>query len=116
MPNTKTRVSVTCPNCAKVLRLSARPAHGKKIKCPACEEAFVPELDDEESGIQSKPGKSRPPANKRSRAEEDDDDIEDGRGVELIEAVAEDVEQVAHVRDLQRMIACRQREDGLLRV
>jgi predicted RNA-binding Zn-ribbon protein involved in translation (DUF1610 family) len=76
MASTTASVSVTCPNCAKVLRLSARPAKGKNIKCPSCGEAFLPELDDEETGIQEKPGakakaSSSKSASKRSRDEDD---------------------------------------------
>jgi phage FluMu protein Com len=83
-------VSFTCPNCSKVLRASARPPAGKKIKCPACSEPFVPELDDEEAAtkiqdkprVKAKPAPSRSddddadekPRNKKSRADEDDDD------------------------------------------
>lgn len=83
-------VSFTCPNCSKVLRASARPPAGKKVKCPACSEPFVPELDDEEAAtkiqdkprVKAKPAPSRldddeddeKPRNKKSRADEDDDD------------------------------------------
>lgn len=80
-------ISFTCPNCAKVLRASARPPAGKKIKCPACAHAFVPKLDQEENEatrIQEKPSiKARPraddedddekPRNGKSRALDDDD-------------------------------------------
>ncbi len=88
-------VSFTCPNCAKVLRASAKPPAGKKIKCPACGEAFVPDLDDENdeaTRIQAKPSvkaKAKAaaardadddddgPRKKRSRADEEDDEDED---------------------------------------
>jgi hypothetical protein len=96
MASVKTSISFTCPNCAKVLRASARPPAGKKIKCPACGEAFVPELDaedEEATRIQAKPGaKTKPapsrtkdddddrPRSKRGRADEDDDaDDDDNR-------------------------------------
>ena len=83
-----TSVSFTCPHCAKVLRASAKPAAGKKIKCPACSHPFIPELEgeeDETTRIQEKPRtkvKSAPsraedddkPRNKKSRADEDDNE------------------------------------------
>lgn len=84
MATTKS-VSFTCPNCEKVLRAGSRPAAGKKIKCPACAHAFIPDLDEEEekTSIQDKPRlKKAPPRdedddkprNRKSRADEDDDD------------------------------------------
>src|SRR5258708_3625973 len=76
MASAATKISFTCPNCAKVLRSSTRPPKGKKVKCPACGEAFKPELDDEDgdaTAIQSKPSvKSKAPAR-------DEDDEEDTR-------------------------------------
>jgi hypothetical protein len=54
-----------------VLRCSARPPQGKKIKCPACGHAFLPELDDDEAtGIREKPS----PLAKRSSRKIDDGD------------------------------------------
>jgi phage FluMu protein Com len=97
MASVKSRVSFTCPNCAKVLRASARPPAGKKIKCPACGEAFVPDLDEEEeeaTRIQAKPSAKAKakaaasrdddedddrPRGKRSRADDDDDKDDDER-------------------------------------
>jgi hypothetical protein len=75
MATTKTSISVTCPNCDKTLRLSARPAQGKKIKCPACEEIFVPKFK-EASAITANPSQLKASASKngkRPRAEEEDD-------------------------------------------
>jgi len=55
-------ISFTCPHCDKLLRTSSRPAAGKKIKCPACGDAFVPTFEDEEEGaaIQEKPKPKTP--------------------------------------------------------
>jgi hypothetical protein len=77
MASATTSISVTCPNCAKVLRLSARPASGKKIKCPACSEPFLPDLEDDDTAIQEKPSvKAKSASNKsggkKSRDQEDD--------------------------------------------
>ncbi|HZZ80303.1 MAG TPA: hypothetical protein VFE62_17455 [Gemmataceae bacterium] len=89
MASAATKISFTCPNCAKVLRANSRPPAGKKIKCPACGEAFLPELDEDEeaTAIQSTPSKikAKTPArdeddedaksrNKKKRADEDDED------------------------------------------
>jgi phage FluMu protein Com len=62
MASAAVTIRFTCPHCAKVLRTSTRPAQGKKVKCPACDEAFVPDLDDakESTSIQERP--SRRPA------------------------------------------------------
>jgi hypothetical protein len=79
MASVATKISFTCPNCAKVLRSSTRPPKGKKVKCPACGEPFLPELDDEDeeaTAIQSKPSvKSKAKAKAPSRDEEDDEDV-----------------------------------------
>src|SRR6516162_10232239 len=96
MASAAVTIRFTCPHCAKVLRTSTRPAQGKKVKCPACDEAFVPDLDDAEksTSIQEKPtikakAKSssknradddeadRPP--KKRRRNEDDEDVEEDR-------------------------------------
>jgi hypothetical protein len=77
MASAATKILFTCPNCAKVLRSSARPPKGKKIKCPACEEAFLPELEDEDAGataIQSRPS-AKTKAKAPPRDEEDDEDV-----------------------------------------
>ena len=57
MASAAAKFTYSCPHCDKVLKTGVRPAAGKKIKCPACDEPFVPELDndDEESGFQEKP-------------------------------------------------------------
>jgi predicted Zn finger-like uncharacterized protein len=86
MASVSANISFTCPHCAKVLRSSKRPAEGKKVKCPACGEAFVPELDDEDeaTGIQEKaslkgnsPAKVQSgddkPRGKKSRRGDDED-------------------------------------------
>jgi hypothetical protein len=88
MASAATKFSFTCPNCDKVLRASTRPPQGKKVKCPECGEAFLPDLDDEEeaTGIQEKPSlksKAAPkkddddpdekPRSKKPRDDEDDD-------------------------------------------
>jgi hypothetical protein len=63
MASVAAKFSFACPNCDKVLKTSARPAEGKKIKCSECGKAFVPEQDDDdEASIQEKPilkGKSK---------------------------------------------------------
>ena len=80
-------VSFTCPECAKVLRASARPPEGRKIKCPACAHFFVPELDSEDDSatrIQAKPNAKakrvgsrddddEEPRNQKSHADDDDE-------------------------------------------
>jgi hypothetical protein len=76
-------ISFTCPHCEKVLRTTTRPAPGKKIKCPACAEIFVPQIDDDEAAaIQANPSaktktalKTESAANdkKPARAEDDED-------------------------------------------
>ena len=95
MASAAVTIRFTCPHCAKVLRTTTRPAQGKKIKCPACGEAFVPDLEDEEEStrIQERPSikakaksssnnratddeADRPPK-KRRRNEDDEDDEED---------------------------------------
>src|SRR5687767_10992259 len=48
------RFNVTCPNCEKTLRLSARPTVGRKVKCPSCQEPFVPEIEAEEAEASGK--------------------------------------------------------------
>jgi hypothetical protein len=91
MASAGTKISFTCPNCAKVLRAATRPPAGKKVKCPACGEAFLPELDEEEeaTAIQStstkvkskapprdnEDGDEAKPRSKKKRA--DDEDNED---------------------------------------
>jgi hypothetical protein len=70
-------IRFTCPHCAKVLRTSTRPAPGKKIKCPACDEAFVPDLDDAEdsTGIQERPSiKANAKSSSKNRVAEDEDE------------------------------------------
>jgi hypothetical protein len=42
-------VTITCAGCDKKLRLSQRPEAGRKIKCPACGEIFVPAFDDDDA-------------------------------------------------------------------
>jgi hypothetical protein len=70
-----TSVSFTCPNCAKVLRTAKRPAPGKKIKCPGCEEIFAPAFDDDETteAVEIEPprSKAKPAAATRDEEEED---------------------------------------------
>src|SRR5712664_3835130 len=78
MATTKTKIHVTCPNCDKALRLSARPAKGKKIKCPACEEIFVPKFDDDGAAITTKPGLAKTASSKsngkKPRADEEEEE------------------------------------------
>jgi hypothetical protein len=78
MASVNTSIRFTCPKCGKVLRTSTRPAPGKKIKCPACGEAFVPDLDDavESTGIQERPSIN---ANAKSASKNHADDDEDDR-------------------------------------
>src|SRR5262245_23039178 len=85
-------ISITCPNCAKVLRPKSRPPEGKKVKCPSCESAFMPEIteeEDENARFQEKPSSrvsannthedhdedAGPPRNRRRDDDEDDDDL-----------------------------------------
>ncbi|MSU77239.1 MAG: hypothetical protein EXS16_03985 [Gemmataceae bacterium] len=64
-------ISFTCPHCEKVLRSTQRPPAGRNVKCPACNEGFVPELDnDEATGIQEEP-------RLKSKAKAVDDDVEE---------------------------------------
>lgn len=37
--------STVCPSCSAKLRLKTAPPTGKKIRCPKCEETFVPESE-----------------------------------------------------------------------
>jgi thiol-disulfide isomerase/thioredoxin len=58
----------TCPACGAVLKMSAAPAPGKKIKCPECEEIFSPAESD---GPRSKGnGAARSNPDTRARGEE----------------------------------------------
>ena len=77
MASAASSVNVTCANCAKALRLSARPAKGKKIKCPACGEAFLPELDDA-AAIQEKPGAKARASSSKSKPKPSHDDDDSG--------------------------------------
>jgi hypothetical protein len=77
-------VTITCPECDKKLRLSKRPDDGKKVKCPACGEAFVPALTDDDAeavAIRERPRTTSPARRRddddapaRSRRRDDDDD------------------------------------------
>jgi hypothetical protein len=75
MASAAVTIRFTCPHCAKVLRTGTRPAPGKKIKCPACDEAFVPDLDDAEdsTGIQERPS-IKAKSSSKNRADNDEDD------------------------------------------
>ncbi len=65
-------ISFTCPHCAKVLRSTQKPPAGRKVKCPACNEGFVPELDDDEAtGIQEEPR-----LKSKAKAAPDEDDVD----------------------------------------
>ena len=80
-------IRITCPDCAKALRLSARPPAGKKLKCAACGALFVPSFDDEEeaTGIQESPKVQTKAAHRdededtppRRQSRRDDDDYDD---------------------------------------
>jgi predicted Zn finger-like uncharacterized protein len=64
-------ISIRCPECRAALKFDSTPAPGKKIKCPRCNEVFVPETDEDAplaTAVQSSPGKSR-----ASRREEDEE-------------------------------------------
>jgi hypothetical protein len=99
MASATTSVNVTCPNCAKVLRLSSRPAKGKKIKCPACGEAFLPDFDDE-TAIQEKRGEKAKSSSNKSRNESsrDDEDDEDDPPKRRRRYDEDDEEEVAPAR------------------
>jgi hypothetical protein len=67
---------IVCPHCEKKLRLGKQPPAGKRIKCPACAESFVPDFegDDKATGIQKPPGiKMKAKTAARSRAADDDE-------------------------------------------
>ncbi len=68
MASAATKISFTCPNCAKVLRSSSRPPAGKKIKCPACGEAFFPELDDDDEEVAATAIQSKPSAKTKAKS------------------------------------------------
>jgi hypothetical protein len=77
MASVNASIRFTCPKCDKVLRTSTRPAQGKKIKCPACGYAFLPELDheDEATGIQDRPSiTTKGKSSSKNRADDDDSD------------------------------------------
>jgi predicted Zn finger-like uncharacterized protein len=67
---------LTCPECDASLKLAARPAPGKKVRCPKCETIFAPE--DADAGRLSA---ERPAAPVRSRpaGDEDEEDREERR-------------------------------------
>jgi hypothetical protein len=77
MASAATNITFTCPNCAKVLRSTARPPAGTKVKCPACGEVFLPELDEDHTAtaIQSRDEKDEDvkPSSKTKRADDDED-------------------------------------------
>jgi phage FluMu protein Com len=78
MASVNTSIRFTCPKCGKVLRTSTRPAQGKKIKCPECAEAFVPDLDDaeESTAIQERPSlTAKAQSSSKNRADDDGDDM-----------------------------------------
>lgn len=77
MASVNASIRFTCPNCDKVLLISTRPVQGKKIKCPACGHAFLPELDDDDeaTGIQARPSiTTKGTLSSKNRADEDDSD------------------------------------------
>jgi phage FluMu protein Com len=67
-------VSFKCPHCGKLLRTASAPAPGKKIKCPACTEPFLPKINGAaaSTAIQKKPAVKAPPP-----PDDDDDEDED---------------------------------------
>jgi hypothetical protein len=81
-------ITITCSGCEKKLRMSKRPEAGKKVKCPSCGEAFLPEVEDEAepTAIQAKPRagasarrrdqEEEAPVRKHVRDEEDEADDE----------------------------------------
>jgi hypothetical protein len=81
MASAAEKISFTCPNCAKVLVASSRPAADAKVTCPACSHSFVPEIEEIEThstGVKSTtPSKADPddaPRSKKSRDDDEDDD------------------------------------------
>lgn len=85
-------ISITCPNCAKILRCKEAPPAGKKVKCPSCSEVFLPDLNGEEDdteGISEKPSvkalaadddlveEDEEEAPRRKHRRDDDDDNDD---------------------------------------
>src|SRR5260370_1432155 len=77
MASAAVTIRFTCPHCAKVLGTSARSAPGKKIKWPACDEAFLPDLDDakESTSIQERPSiKAKSKSSSKNRVAEDEDE------------------------------------------
>jgi len=56
---------MTCPECDAEFKLKAPLQPGKKVRCPECEHAFLPDNDDEEEDEAPK---------KKKRAVDDEDD------------------------------------------
>ncbi len=51
--------TVTCTECGAKLKVAALPPPGKKMRCPKCQAAFLPEQplpdeDEEEEGLSAK--------------------------------------------------------------
>lgn len=72
--------SLCCPKCKANLKMAARPAEGKKVKCPKCAAVFVAadkEASDNSTAI--KPASNRPvvPAAAKGRPSREDDDADD---------------------------------------
>jgi len=42
------KITFACPDCGATLSVSDRSKLGKKIKCPKCQEIFIPEVPEEE--------------------------------------------------------------------
>jgi hypothetical protein len=69
-------ITIICSGCDKKLRVGKRPEAGKKVKCPGCGNAFVPDIedDDEAASIQEGPRlRSRSASSPFNRGDEDDD-------------------------------------------
>jgi predicted Zn finger-like uncharacterized protein len=71
---------VTCPECDTSLKLAAKPAAGKKVKCPKCEAIFAPGEGEARRVTAERPAApARPPSRRVEDEEEDDRDREERR-------------------------------------
>ena len=64
------RVSLTCPSCETDIRVPGPLVPGRKVRCPECEEKFVPETDDEEQEEEGEEEEERPRKKRKKRKQE----------------------------------------------
>src|SRR5262245_58516197 len=65
----RTRMRITCPDCATVLKPANPIAAGKKVKCPKCGTVFVVEADDVEAPTKKGKAATAPTAVKKKPAD-----------------------------------------------